>query len=138
MKKLFAGLVATIMMVGLVSGLSAGSAVAKSRYPDSVATGVNIKVANKVKKGHSVRIGVKVTAAGNGGPKNGSVSIRVHRRAGGYHWVDGRDYDGGWVYFRTSKFNKVGKYFVRARYDRPGANSPWMDSNNQDSFKVVR
>lgn len=139
MKKLFAGLVATIMMVGLVSGLSGATATAASRYPDSVPTGVKIRVPDRVHKGDRVRVGVKVTAPGNtSGPKNGTVTIRVVRNAGGYRYVEVKDYDGGWVYFHTTKVTKVGKYAVHARYDRPGANSPWMDSNNSDHFKVVR
>ena len=62
----------------------------------------------------------------------------MHRRAGGYHLVNVKDYSGGWVYFRATHLNKVGRYIVRARYDRPGANSPWMDGNSADHFKVVR
>ena len=138
MKKLFAGLVATIMMVGLVSGLTGTSATADTRYPDSVPTGVKIRVPDTVQKGDTARIGVKVEGSGNANPQNGSVTIHVVRNEGGYRYVEVKDYDGGWVYFRTTELNKVGKYAVHARYDRPGANSPWQDSNASDHFKVVR
>ena len=118
MKKLFAGLVATIMMVGLVSGLSGTSAVAGTRYPDSVPTGVKIRVPDTVQKGDTARIGVKVEGSGNANPQNGSVTIRVVRNEGGYRYVEVKDYDGGWVYFRTDRAQQ-GRQVLRARSLRP-------------------
>ena len=140
MKKMLAGLVATFMMLGLVAGLSAGAANADSvpaRYQNTVPTSVSIKVADTVKKGNAVRIGVRVQAAGNGNPDSGHVTIRVARVNGGYRYLDVKGYDGGTVYFTTTKLPQVGKYSVRARFDR-STKSVYMDGNNVTTFKVVR
>ena len=140
MKKMLAGLVATFMMLGLVAGLSAGAAnadTAPERYQNTVPVSVSIKVADTVKKGHPVRIGVRVEGAGNGNPDSGHVTIRVTRVNGGYRYLDVKGYDGGTVYFTTTKLPQVGKYSVRARFDR-STKSKYMDGNNVTTFKVVR
>jgi len=140
MKKMLAGLVATFMMLGLVAGLSAGAAnadTAPERYQNTVPVSVSIKVADTVKKGHPVRIGVRVEGAGNGNPDSGHVTIRVTRVNGGYRYLDVKGYDGGTVYFTTTKLPQVGKYSVRARFDR-STKSVFMDGNNVTTFKVVR
>src|SRR6476619_2898018 len=132
MKKMLAGLVATFMMLRLVAGLSGGAANADSvpaRYQNTVPTNVHIKVADTVKKGNAVRIGVRVTGGGNGGPQNGHVTLRVARVSGGYRYMDVKSYDGGTVYFTTSKITKVGKYRVAVKYDR-APESRFMDSDN--------
>src|SRR6478609_9454539 len=138
MKKMLAGLVATFMMLGLVAGLSAGAANADSvpaRYQNTIPTSVSIKVADTVKKGNAVRIGVRVEAAGNGHPDSGHVTIRVARVNGGYRYLDVKGYDGGTVYFTTTKLPQVGKYSVRARFDR-STKSKYMDGDNVTTFKV--
>ena len=135
MKKYFAGLLATLMMVAGLVAFSGGNATA-APYAGTVKTFTRIDAPNKVKRTHSARIGVRVTSDGNREPK-GRVTITVTRSRSGYHFKDSVAYRGDKVYFRTTKLRKLGKYVVRVKFDRkPG--SVFTDSDNTDSFKVVR
>lgn len=135
MKKLFAGLVASIMMAGLVSGLTVSSASAEP-YPGSVPTFCKIGGPDVVQKGDRARFWVKVDSDANGTPR-GHVTLRVNRLNGGYSFMDVKAYDGGRVYFTTDPLKQIGKYQARARFDGK-AGSKWADCNNVQTFKVVR
>lgn len=137
MKKLFAGLVASIMMAGLVSGLTASTASA-APYPASVPVTVKVDTPDGVKQGDPARIGVKVTKNGdvNGSP-HGTVVITVTRNAGGYTYRDSKDYSGDKIWFKTSDLNKRGGYTVRAHFEADSG-SKWMNDNGYGSFSVTR
>ena len=137
MKKLFAGLVATIMMVGLVSGLGAGVANADPYEGDPVKTYTKVGAPDEVHQGERARIWVNVSAASNKQPNNGHITLRVERLDGGYEFIDVKSFDGGRTYFTTDPLNKRGKYSVRARFD-PRAGSRWEDSRDVTTFRVVR
>ena len=135
MKKLFAGLVASIMMVGLVSAVS-GSANAAPYPGEPVPTECHIGGPDKVHKGDSPRFWVKVTSDSNGTPK-GHVTLRVSRLNGGYKFIDVKSYDGGRVYFRIDPVKQIGKYAARGRFD-PKPDSKWDNCSNVTAFRVVR
>ncbi|WP_180935338.1 hypothetical protein [Nocardioides ungokensis] len=82
-------------------------------------------------------------SAGSTEPQNGSISLRVARVRPAHtgtsrwlHMVHLHPEDHGRVTFRLPRL-AAGKFSVRARYDR-APESQFMDSNNVETFKVVR
>ena len=137
MKKLFGALVAAVMMAAGLVTFAMSPASAACPYSGCVPTSTTIIGPGQVEKGSRARICVRVDAAsGNADPK-GQVSINVVRSNGGFRFVDSKEYSGGRECFRTPVLEKIGKYVIEAKFDKkPG--SRWLDSDNRDSFRVVR
>ncbi|GAA1145516.1 hypothetical protein [Nocardioides aquiterrae] len=136
MKRMIIGLAATTLMGGGLVAVSAETAHAACPYTGCVDTFTRVSAPDTVKKGRTAKICVKVTTGGNGKPK-GRVTVRVTRGVGGYHFVDSKPYDGGRECFRTTKLTKVGKYVVKANFDRK-AGSGFKDSDQRTDFRVTR
>ena len=135
MQKFFASLIAAVVMTAGLVAFSGGTATA-APYTGTVPTSTRIDAPNTVKINRRATVGVKVTSNGNAEPK-GRVTISVTRALGGYRFTDNRAYTGSRINFTTTKLRKLGKYIVRVKFDRkPG--SVFMDSDNTDTFKVVR
>ena len=136
MKKLLGALVAAVMMAAGLVTFAMSPANAACPYSGCVPTYTHINAPSPVEKGSRNRICVRVTTDGNGTPK-GQVSINVVRSNGGFRFVDSKEYTGDRECFRTPVLEKIGKYVVEAKFDRkPG--SRWQDSDNRESFRVVR
>lgn len=136
MQKIFSAIIVAVMMAaGLVAASGSTAGAAECPYGGCFATSTRIDTPEGVTRGERARIRVKVTSAGNGAPQ-GQVTITVRRRTGGYFFRDSKNYDGGWVRFRTTRLPR-GKFIVRAAFDRqPG--SVWKDSDNVNTFRVTR
>src|SRR6478672_120391 len=110
MKKLLAGLVAAIMMVGLVSGLTGSTASAEPYPGPPVPTYTKVGAPDEVHQGDRARIWVNVGADSNSQPNNGHITLRVRRLDGGYEFIDVKSFDGDRVYFTTDQLKQRGKY----------------------------
>ena len=136
MKRLIIGATTAVLMGGGVVAVSAGTATAACPYTGCAPTYTNVFAPDTVERGSSARICVAVNTGGDGRPK-GTVSIRVERSKGGYKFVDSKPYNDNRECFETGDINKLGKYVVRATFDRkPG--SSFKDSDNATSFRVTR
>ena len=136
MKRLIIGATTAVLMGGGMVAVSAETASAACPYTGCRETFTNIFAPEEVKRGNPARICVAVNTDGNGRPK-GQVSIRVERSKGGYKFVDSKPYNDNRECFTTGDLNKLGKYVVRATFDRkPG--SSFKDSDNNTAFRVTR
>jgi hypothetical protein len=136
MKRTIVGITAATLMSGGMVAASAGTAQADCPYTGCVPTYTNVFAPDTVAKGNKATICVAVSTGGDGRPK-GRVSIRVERSTGGYKFVDSKPYNDNRECFTTTKLKKLGKYVVRATFDRkPG--SGFRDSDNATDFRVTR
>lgn len=137
MKRLIIGATTAVLMGGGMVAVSAESASAACpEYTGCAPTYTKIFAPDTVERGSGARICVAVNTGGDGRPK-GTVSIRVERSKGGYKFVDAKRYNDNRECFNTGAINKLGKYVVRATFDRkPG--SSFKDSDNTTSFRVTR
>lgn len=136
MKRLIIGATTAVLMGGGMVAVSAESATAACPYTGCAPTFTNIYAPDSVKRGNSANICVAVNTGGDGRPK-GTVSIRVERSKGGFKYVDSKPYNDNRECFNTGKLRKLGKYVVRATFDRkPG--SAFKDSDNATSFRVTK
>lgn len=125
MKKLFVGLLATLMMsAGLVAltGSTASAATCNLRYTACIATVVNnVKVNPKRKRGFRGGATVKfsVKTRGNATPR-GSVTVTAVNKRGGYNQSRTLGYAGG---IKTVKFSGMenGRYRFRIKFNGSGA-----------------
>lgn len=136
MKRLIIGLAATTLMSGGLAAVSAEAANAACPYTGCVETYTKVSAPDTVPQGQRARICVKVTTGGSGRPK-GRVTILVQKSVGYYHFTDSSPYDGGRECFTTTRLNKLGKYVVKANFDRK-AGSGFKDSDQRTTFRVVR
>jgi hypothetical protein len=156
MKKIFAGLIAVLMMAaGLVTfsasvataasaptAASAATAPSAARaircpYTGCIRTSTRISAPNRVFRHRSARICVRVGTAGNGRPR-GRVTVSLVRANGGFRWSNSRATSGRYrVCFGTPRLHRLGRYVVRARFDGRSS-SAYRASRDRDTLRVVR
>ncbi|WP_460823274.1 hypothetical protein [Nocardioides ungokensis] len=138
--------VVTAHLAGHADGSAATSTVMVTCYccrDEPVPTAVQIHTPQRVTTQDRARVRVRIMSAGSTEPQNGSISLRVARVRPAHtgtsrwlHMVHLHPEDHGRVTFRLPRL-AAGKFSVRARYDR-APESQFMDSNNVETFKVVR
>jgi hypothetical protein len=136
MRKILGALLAALMLAASLVAFAGSPAQAACPYTGCIATNTKVNAPGVVMKGHSARITVKVFAAGNASPK-GRVTLKVQRRAGGFTFVDSKNYSGGKISFNTGRLWIKGKYIATAIFKKK-AGSRWNSSSDTDTFRVNR
>lgn len=124
MKKIIAGLFATILVVAGLAAFSSSSASA-SPYPGTIPTYCRANAANAPFKGRPARVNFKVGTQGNGQP-SGVVTF-TYRMNGEVMRTFKRNYEGGYETYTLGTLPKRGVYRVRARFNSLPANSAYMN-----------
>lgn len=133
MKKLFAGIIAGIMMAaGLVAFTGTAANADCDGYGACPPSTTRISAPDRVRQRTRATIGVRVTSSR---VPRGQVRVVVSRNAGGFRWVDTKAYSGEKVFFRTPRLRKRGGYTITARFT---TERQMRHSSDTDSFRVVR
>ncbi len=136
MKKMFAAIVATVMMTFGLVATTATPAQADCPYTSCIPTKTKPKVKKVVPVGTKVTVCAKVKPIGSNATPVGRLKINVRQKNGQIIKKQFVAYNGGNVCIQTPKLTVKGQYALRVKY-KPAANSVFIKSSGIKKFIAV-
>lgn len=136
MKKMFAALVATLMMTFGLVATTATPAHADCAYSSCIRTITQANARALLTEGGKLKIRARTTAAGNATP-TGTMQVTLKRKGGGFEVTKTVTYNGGKVKVRFANIAPAGRYLAVATFI-PGAASIYESSTGTVSVRVKK